>query len=375
MAIGNLLDVTQAYLDLNRAFTNALQSPSEPPPQSDAAPADEVSLSERAQNLLGSLQSIVPPSIALTFPLSVDFSAPAIGLRLPNLVPIDLPVLRIGGGQTDAHPDEQALEDAVIAELVAVQQGELPASANVAIAASQGETEGVEIGFEIPTKEEQEELITEEAQLPDLIPWMHYSKNARVRVDRQTGERILNFAGTTSNLGDGPLRMGIGGTPEEDYRPAHQIIENADGSTSDPLVGSFYWHAAPGHNHYHFDDFVEYRLREINEDGSPGDIVGTSHKAGFCLMDSLVRDSDHPNAPLTPRFRGLNCYKGIEQGISPGWADHYPARQGLETLDGQSINIEGLPSGEYFLEIAADPNDVIHESDETNNVGRVKVTI
>ncbi|MDP6118836.1 MAG: hypothetical protein QGG53_43795, partial [Planctomycetota bacterium] len=82
MAIGNLLDVTQAYLDLNRAFTNALQSPSEPPPQSDAAPADEVSLSERAQNLLGSLQSIVPPSIALTFPLSVDFSAPAIGLRL-----------------------------------------------------------------------------------------------------------------------------------------------------------------------------------------------------------------------------------------------------------------------------------------------------
>ena len=56
--------------------------------------------------------------------------------------------------------------------------------------------------------------------------------------------------------------------------------------------------------------------------------------------------------------------------MSVGWEDLYS-----RTLPDQWIDITGLGPGEYWLESVVDPKNEIEESDETNNVGRIKLNI
>jgi hypothetical protein len=53
-----------------------------------------------------------------------------------------------------------------------------------------------------------------------------------------------------------------------------------------------------------------------------------------------------------------------------GWLDVYS-----KNLPDQWIDITGIPDGEYWLESESDPDDAILESDETNNITRIKVII
>ena len=217
--------------------------------------------------------------------------------------------------------------------------------------------------------------ISEHALLPDLQPWTPYTQNARVIQDRDSGKKLLSFGTTIANKGKGAMELDIGGTKADERRPAFQIIKNDDGTETRIPVGDFYWHDAPGHNHYHFDEFAQYQLREIEEDGKAGAIAAEGHKAGFCLMDSLQSHPDTPNSKVTPNFRGTSCSEGKKMGISPGWADHYAARQGLQLLDGQFIEIDDVPPGEYYLEIITDPANRLVESNQENNHAFVKVKI
>ncbi|MDP6357594.1 MAG: lysyl oxidase family protein [Planctomycetota bacterium] len=217
--------------------------------------------------------------------------------------------------------------------------------------------------------------INEHTQLPDLVPWTPYTQNARVVQDRESGKKLLSFGTTITNKGRGAMELDIGGTKEDERRPAFQLIQNDDGTEARIPVGEFYWHDAPGHNHYHFDEFALYRLREIGEDGQPGGIAAEGHKAGFCLMDSIQSHPDTPNSSVVPHFRGTSCAEGKKMGISPGWADHYPARQGLQLLDGQFIEIDDVEPGEYYLEIMTDPINRLVETNQENNDAFVKVKI
>jgi hypothetical protein len=110
------------------------------------------------------------------------------------------------------------------------------------------------------------------------------------------------------------------------------------------------------HGHYHFRSFAQYRLLD-----STGAVVRNGKKVGFCLMDiTRVNTSANPSARYT-------C---SNQGIQAGWADVYSSN-----LSGQWIDITGVPAGAYVLEITMDPMNLIDESDETNNTGRINVTI
>jgi hypothetical protein len=377
--------LTQAYLQNNRAFTQALSSHPNASTTGSAIPfisADTASISQSARNAaFGSLPVFRQPTLPFISAFSSAFGsstasqAPGLPSFFPNLpqivdsgfladiAPIDLgiPVL----------PDLSPIEGSQVHEHTAGVDDDHDHGG-----AAKLEGASVRPSFDLPSKEEQEAMIRDDALLPDLEPWMFYTKNAKIALDRRNdNRRVISFAATTANIGAGPLSVDIGGNRLQDSRPAFQVIHNADGSRSSVPIGGFQWTPGGGHNHYHFLDFVEYRLREIEEDGSPGEVVGQSHKSGFCLMDSLSRDPSNPNSPIVPAFRGLRCDKGKAQGISPGWADHYPARRGLQFLEGQTIDVHDLAKGDYYLEVAVDPKDIIHESDETNNVGRVRVTI
>jgi hypothetical protein len=143
--------------------------------------------------------------------------------------------------------------------------------------------------------------------------------------------KLLRFNTQTRNLGTADLVLG-----------------------SPASSGLFHWGGC--HGHYHFRSFAQYRLLD-----DTGAVVRNGKKVGFCLMDTTrVQAGANPS----PRY---TC---SQQGIQAGWADVYSS-----SLSGQWIDITGVPAGRYLLEITLDPLNMIDESDETNNTGRLHVTI
>jgi hypothetical protein len=110
------------------------------------------------------------------------------------------------------------------------------------------------------------------------------------------------------------------------------------------------------HAHYHFQNYMSYRLRN-----SSGQIAAVGLKVGFCVLDVFRWDSGSaPNA----------FYTCNNQGIQKGWGDLYDS-----TLDGQWIDITGLPDGNYTMEMEANPMGIIQESNYGNNITLVPITI
>ena len=110
------------------------------------------------------------------------------------------------------------------------------------------------------------------------------------------------------------------------------------------------------HGHYHFKGFASYRL--LDKDGN---LARLGKKVSFCLLDvyrwnnSAARDSK---------------YTCDDQGIQAGWSDVYDSG-----LPGQWVEIDGLPAGNYQLEITINPARVLIEGDYSNNVTTVPVRI
>jgi hypothetical protein len=68
----------------------------------------------------------------------------------------------------------------------------------------------------------------------------------------------------------------------------------------------------------------------------------------------------------------LSCFQNCahNQGISRGWADEYGFG-----LDGQWVDITGVPAGHYVLEAEVNPAHFYREMDYANNSGAVLVAI
>lgn len=158
-------------------------------------------------------------------------------------------------------------------------------------------------------------------------------------------------------------------------------------------VGRLTWHAQ--HRHFHIDGFGRYELRrEVRgqPDMGPRGLVGASQKLGWCVSDMYNwREDPTPGEPgATVDYytdpRGHSWYQECtspvlytgaswRQGISPGWADTYPA-----AYAGQEIPLKGIPDGIYWLLTTMNPprNEFglrIQETTWTDNTsaGRVQL--
>lgn len=198
--------------------------------------------------------------------------------------------------------------------------------------------------------------------LPDIIVDEGYLHDHYVET---VGSRsYLRLSNGTANVGAGPLYL-RGGDVVGDRQQVWQRIYRDDDSFWERLAGEFIYH--PGHGHIHFDDWAEYRLREVTAGGGVGDIVATGLKTSFCIIDLAVYDASLPGFPPGGFFRSCGS---STQGLSVGWIDIYSSG-----LAGQAIEITGLEDGEYWLESQVDPRDAVIESDEDNNIARILVHI
>lgn len=180
--------------------------------------------------------------------------------------------------------------------------------------------------------------------LPDLVIW---GPSASPRITTTT------FTSTSCAVVEGMVQEGTRKLLRFSSEMRNQGA--ADLYLGNPATNpQFQW--APCHGHYHFGNYANYRL--LNSSGAE---AARGLKVGFCLLDTVRWD---PNASSQPRYTCSN------QGIQKGWSDIYDS-----TLDGQWIDITGLPDGNYTLEVAVNPQRTIVESNYDNNITRIPVSI
>src|SRR6185436_14378394 len=161
------------------------------------------------------------------------------------------------------------------------------------------------------------------------------------------------FAQNSCAVVEGLIAPGVRKVIRFDTQTANQ--GNADLVFGNPANNPLFVYANC-HAHYHFQNYMSYRLRN-----SSGQIAAVGLKVGFCVLDVFRWDSGSaPNA----------FYNCNNQGIQVGWGDLYDS-----TLDGQWIDITGLPDGNYTMEMEANPLGIILESDYANNLTTVPISI
>ena len=135
------------------------------------------------------------------------------------------------------------------------------------------------------------------------------------------------------------------------------------------VAGCMQYH--PAHSHWHFDAFALYELYPCDPltglcARSTPAAQGT--KATFCVIDIHRTFPMLSGSPSSGHYK--SCSRTSTQGLSVGWADEY-----TYTLAGQHIDVTGVPPGNYCLVSTADPDDVLLETDETDNSASIGVTL
>jgi hypothetical protein len=200
----------------------------------------------------------------------------------------------------------------------------------------------------------------------ELLPDLDQAAPAAISVVEQAGRERLVFLSAVENTGPGPLVVS-GSRPslEQDEMTAVQVIRQEDGSLSiHPLRARLRFVVSETHRHWHLLGFERYELRRPS-----GKTLGRDRKTGFCLGDRYDAHANwrRPGEPPRPVWtqecgRGQTERLRIEEGLSPGFGDDY-----VPLLEGQYIDVTGLPAGRYILVHRVNPGRDIYEANYSNN--------
>lgn len=208
--------------------------------------------------------------------------------------------------------------------------------------------------------------------LPNLRPLTPTDLSIEVGDTSTRGtNRLLRLSTHIANFGVGPMELygEIEGANTADLIPAEQVIRWNNGDETRRPAGDFEHHGI--HSHWHWENLVSFKLAQAVNPTDPYDVantvVGTTPKVTFCLIDTSRIPLFSGSRPGSPQYR--QCNRNT-QGISHGWFDTYHAG-----LYGQWIIIDGLPDGTYWVINETDPEGILLESDETDNLTAIKIQI
>jgi hypothetical protein len=205
---------------------------------------------------------------------------------------------------------------------------------------------------------------------PEVLPDLVQSPPRALEVYRAGDTWRLAFLSAVENNGRGPMLL-VGSRPDQGdpAMSVEQLVRRSDGTTSTyPVDGEIRFVQSETHRHWHFLDFERYEILTAD-----GDTVGRDEKTGFCLGDryNASRSVRLPGEPEQPVWT-QECGRGqperlvVREGISPGYGDDHVPR-----LEGQSIEITGLPAGRYLLRHRVNVDRALRESDYGDNSAEV----
>jgi len=160
----------------------------------------------------------------------------------------------------------------------------------------------------------------------------------------------------------GPLIIHGHRAATSDPMVADQIIQNTDGSTTTRAnMGRLIYEEYPGshdHRHWHYKRFVRYQLRSVSDLS----LVRRDNKAGFCLSDAAY-------APDNCGYLQPSAL-AVSEGLGPDRTDYYNPN-----LEGQWIDVQDVPPGDYWLVHWVNSAKEICESDYSNDAAAVKIAL
>lgn len=203
---------------------------------------------------------------------------------------------------------------------------------------------------------------------PDLSDILPASK---ISITGTGNGRVFQYTHDTFNGGSGPLVIQPTLNPATGNYQGMQYLYSFSGgkwtlAQKVPIAGAFIFDS--DHGHFHFP-FTTYGLYTVASDGGIGTPVATSGKVSYCIDDSFIYDPTLPNAGALGNLGSCTDPTSL-RGLDIGAVDEYD-----QTDPGQSIFLNGVPDGTYWLKAVVDPNNFLLESDKTNNETDVKLTI
>lgn len=191
-----------------------------------------------------------------------------------------------------------------------------------------------------------------------LLPDLRTLPPSDLRIAHLAGDlRELRLANTVWNNGQGSLELSGEFNSATNQTRVRQNITTTDGSLREHPVGEFVWHL--GHDHWHFQDFTLYELWSMKPNGELDEVVASSDKLSYCVIDTDPVDRNHP--AFTQHRNYFDCGQKL-QGLSVGWGDTYKSH-----LDGQALDITAIPDGYYALISSVNPEGILIEADYHNN--------
>ncbi|MYV53002.1 lysyl oxidase family protein [Streptomyces sp. SID3212] len=186
------------------------------------------------------------------------------------------------------------------------------------------------------------------------------------------GKDYMVFSANVWNAGPAPLVVDGFRSPGKELMDAYQYFYDAEGKqVGYTLTGTMEWDPRVGHEHWHFTDFASYRLLSADK----SEIV-RSGKEAFCLANTDAIDYTVKNANWHPNNTDLSTACGQQNSVSVrevldvGSGDTY-----TQYRPGQSFDVTDLPNGTYYIEVIANPEHRLQETNLKNNVALRKVLL
>ncbi|MFJ6632597.1 lysyl oxidase family protein [Streptomyces sp. NPDC091376] len=207
---------------------------------------------------------------------------------------------------------------------------------------------------------------------PDLRSLPAYGITISDGGENVPGKDYLAFSANVWNAGPAQLVVDGFRSPGKAKMDAYQYFYDAKGKqVGYTPTGTMEWDPRPGHVHWHFTDFASYRLLKADKKETV-----RSGKEAFCLANTDAVDYTVKNANWHPNNTDLATACGQESSISVrevldvGSGDTY-----TQDLPGQSFDITGLPNGTYYIQVLANPENRLKETNTANNSALRKVVL
>lgn len=209
--------------------------------------------------------------------------------------------------------------------------------------------------------------------LPDLTPAPSLGIGvSRIKKTKTRHERDeLDFGATVWVGGGGPLDVEGFRSNGSPIMKAYQYFFRNGHVVGRLRAGTMGFDTGTGHNHWHFEQFARYQL--LN---SAKTVALRSHKQGFCIAPTDGMDLLLPHAVWNPLFTGFGGDCGspsalwVQEQLPLGWGDTY-----FQSVAGQDFNITHLPNGTYYIEVIANPQKVLRETNTANDISLRKVIL
>jgi len=207
--------------------------------------------------------------------------------------------------------------------------------------------------------------------LPDLVALPAWGMSASSSGKSAGKQDWLNFAATVWVGGNGPLDVEAFRSDASPVMPAYQYFYRNGKVIGRVRAGTMGFDSAKGHNHWHFQQFAEYRLLSAGKK-----VVVRSQKVGFCIAPTDAVDMLLPRAVWVPQYTGFGGQCGsptalwVREMMPVGWGDTYE-----QFLAGQAFDITGLPNGTYFVQVIANPEHLLRETRYGNDTSLRKIIL